>query len=201
MPRGRRKKALKFAEPETVEPSVDLDDPAEISEVVEVAGEEIPTATSSDDPSPRAEPKRSYKPRKKKAKIAVPMPPAALKAIAETPFLVMGTLYNQRTGRSLDFNNPIEVAQMHQASLDAFEVWMAEIGFEAPPWMVWAAMTSLTISSAITIDILRMKAAIQEKENLDRAAKMARDVAQTAAVTPNGVDQPPPAPVTLEQAA
>jgi hypothetical protein len=117
--------------------------------------ESPPMLTSSDEP-----PRRRGRPPGKagKSKSAkMPIPPYAVRAMGDAPFMLAGQVYAMRTGRNLDFTNPEQVAKMHEASLQALELWMQEAGLEAPAWLVYAGTTASCIGFAVAVDQMKMK--------------------------------------------
>lgn len=126
--------------------------------------ESPPLLTSDQEPTRRRGRPAGSKNKAKTAKM--PIPPYAIAAMAEAPYMLAGQVYAMRTGRNLDFNNPEQVAKMHQASLEALQQWMAEAGLEAPAWLVYAGTTASCIGFAVAVDQMKLKAEVELANSL-----------------------------------
>lgn len=131
--------------------------------------EGIPEFSSSDEPPKKRRGRPPGSKNAKKGGTKLPIPPGAIAALGNAPYMLVGQLYATRTGRSLDFTNPEQVRAMHQASLDALAAWMIESGVEAPAWLVYAGTTAMCMGAAISIDQMKLRA-----ENQLKASSMPR---------------------------
>ena len=120
--------------------------------------EGIPEFSTTDEPPRKRRGRPPGSKNRAKGGTKLPIPPSAIAALGNAPYMLVGQLYAVRTGRSLDFTNPEQVAVMHRASLDALAAWMNEAGVEAPAWLVYAGTTAMCMGAAISIDQMKMKA-------------------------------------------